>query len=48
MDNMCRFAAPEGSAINEVDHSTICRWVHDYSPEIEQRTRRYLRPTNDS
>jgi transposase-like protein len=31
-----------------VDHSTICRWVHAYAPEIEQRTRRYLRPTNDS
>jgi transposase-like protein len=31
-----------------VDHSTICRWVHAYSPEIEQRTRRHLKPTNDS
>ena len=32
----------------KVDHSTICRWVHTYSPEIEQRTRRFLKPTNDS
>ncbi len=32
----------------EVDHTTICRWVHAYSPEIEKRTRRYLKPTNDS
>jgi transposase, IS6 family len=32
----------------KVDHSTIARWVLTYSPEIEQRTRRYLKPTNDS
>ena len=32
----------------KVDHSTIGRWVLTYSPEIEQRTRRYLKPTNDS
>lgn len=32
----------------EVDHTTICRWVHTYSPEIDKRTRRYLKPTNDS
>lgn len=31
-----------------VDHSTICRWVHAYSPEIEQRARRHLKLTNDS
>ncbi|MGB5770003.1 MAG: IS6 family transposase [Crocosphaera sp.] len=31
-----------------VDHTTICRWVHTYSPEIDKRTRRYLKPTNDS
>jgi len=31
-----------------VDHSTICRWVHTYSPEIDKRTRRFLKPTNDS
>ena len=24
------------------------RWVHQYSPEIEKKVRRYLRPTNDS
>ena len=31
----------------QVDHSTIMRWVHQYSPEIEKRIRRHLRPTND-
>jgi transposase-like protein len=24
------------------------RWVHQYSPEIEKKIRRDLRPTNDS
>jgi transposase-like protein len=24
------------------------RWVHQYSPEIEKKIRRHLRPTNDS
>jgi transposase-like protein len=32
----------------KVDHSTIMRWVHQYSPEIEKKIRRHLRPTNDS
>ena len=32
----------------KVDHSTICRWVHTYSPEIDERTRRHLMLTNDS
>jgi transposase, IS6 family len=32
----------------KVDHSSICRWVHTYSPEIDKRTRRYFKPTNDS
>jgi len=31
-----------------VDHTTIMRWVHEYSPEIEKKIRRQLRPTNDS
>jgi transposase-like protein len=31
-----------------VDHSTIHRWVLQYGPELDQRCRRYLRPTNDS
>ena len=31
-----------------VDHTTIMRWVHQYSPEIEKKVRRHLRPTNDS
>ena len=32
----------------QVDHSTIMRWMHQYSPEIEKKIRRHLRPTNDS
>ncbi len=32
----------------KVDHSTIGRWVLTYAPEIERRTRRYLKPTNES
>jgi len=32
----------------QVDHSTIIRWIHQYSPEIEKKVRKYLRPTNDS
>ena len=31
-----------------VDHTTIYRWVQAYSPELDQRCRRYLKPTNDS
>ena len=27
----------------KVDHTTIMRWVHQYSPEIEKKARRYLR-----
>ncbi len=27
----------------EVDHTTIMRWVHQYSPEIEKKVRRYLK-----
>ena len=32
----------------QVDHTTIYRWVQAYSPELDKRCRRYLRPTNDS
>jgi transposase-like protein len=32
----------------EVDHTTIYRWVQEYSPEIDKRFRPHLRPTNDS
>ncbi len=32
----------------KVDHIIIMGWVHQYSPEIEKRIRRHLRPTNDS
>ena len=31
-----------------VDHTTIWRWVQDYGPELEQRLRRHLKPTNKS
>ncbi|EDX83392.1 hypothetical protein S7335_572 [Synechococcus sp. PCC 7335] len=30
------------------DHTTIYRWVQAYSPELDKRCRRYLKPTNDS
>jgi IS6 family transposase len=32
----------------QVDHSTIMRLVHQYSPEIEKKIRRHLRLTNNS
>jgi transposase-like protein len=32
----------------QVDHSTIMRWVHQYSPELEKKIRRHLRLTNYS
>ena len=32
----------------QVDHSTIMRWAHQYSPEIEKKIIRHLRPTNFS
>ena len=30
------------------DHTTVWRWVQRYSPELEQRLRRHLKPTNKS
>jgi transposase, IS6 family len=32
----------------QVAHSTIYRWVIAYSPELDQRCRAHLRPSNDS
>ena len=32
----------------EVHHTTVFRWVQEYSPEIDKRFRLHLRPTNDS
>ena len=32
----------------EVDHTTVWRWVQRYGPELEQRMRRHLKPTNKS
>ncbi len=31
-----------------VDHSTINRWVLHYGPDLDQRCRPHLKPTNDS
>ncbi len=30
------------------DHTTIWRWVQRYGPELDQRLRRHLKPTNKS
>ena len=32
----------------EADHTAIWRWVQRYGPELEQRLRRHLKPTNKS
>jgi len=32
----------------KTDHTTVWRWVQCYAPELEQRLRRYLKPTNKS
>src|SRR6185503_6184723 len=32
----------------KADHCTIYRWVQRYAPEIEKRSKPYLKPTNDS
>lgn len=31
-----------------IDHSTIYRWVQKYAPELEKRSKLYLKTTNDS
>ena len=31
-----------------VERSTICRWVHEFSPMLSQRIRPYLNKTSDS
>lgn len=31
-----------------VDHSTICRWVLRYAPDLDRRCRPHLKPTTDS
>jgi len=31
-----------------ITHTTIMRWVHQYSPIIDERVRKHLKPTNDS
>jgi IS6 family transposase len=32
----------------EADHTTVWRWAQSYGPELEQRQRRHLKPTNKS
>jgi transposase-like protein len=32
----------------EVSHTTIMRWVHQYGPELDKKTRKKLKPTGDS
>jgi IS6 family transposase len=32
----------------EADHTTVWRWVQRYGPELAQRLRRHLKPTNKS
>jgi transposase, IS6 family len=32
----------------KADHTPVWRWVQGYAPELEQRLRRYLKPTNKS
>jgi transposase-like protein len=32
----------------KADHTTVWRWVQRYAPELEQRIRRHLKPTNKS
>src|ERR1700736_3531510 len=32
----------------QADHTTVWRWVQRYAPELEQRMRRHLKPTNKS
>ena len=32
----------------DVDHTTINRWVNQYSTEINKKMRKYLNKTNDS
>ncbi len=32
----------------DIHHTTVFRWVQEYSPEIDKRFRSHLRPTNDS
>jgi len=29
-------------------HTTIMRWIHEYSPKINKRIRKYLKPSTDS
>jgi transposase-like protein len=32
----------------KLTHTTIMRWVHQYSAIIDERIRKHIKPTNDS
>ncbi len=32
----------------EIDHTTVYRWVQAYAPDLDKRSRAYLKSTNDS
>jgi len=44
-NDLTEIAAERGLS---VARSTICRWVHEYAPELEARVKPYLKKTNDS
>ena len=31
-----------------IAHTTIMRWIHQYGPQLEEKVRHHLNPTNDS
>jgi hypothetical protein len=37
---LSKFRGNDGRKGVKVDHTTIMRWVHQYSPEIEKKVRR--------
>src|SRR5665647_207316 len=43
--NLSEMMAERGLTIS---HTTILRWVQEYSPIINRRISKYLKPTNDS
>ncbi|MED1287594.1 IS6 family transposase [Bacillus mycoides] len=43
--NLVEMMAERGLSIA---HTTIMRWVHQYGPQLEEKVRHHLKPTNDS
>jgi transposase, IS6 family len=39
---------PAGNAASAVDHTTVFRWLQQYTPELDKRCRPSRRGTNDS